>query len=172
MQNSGNLASPRPEPVGSALDRLDLSLLALLQESSDFTNQQLSERLPLSSSQCSRRRDRLRDIGIIERDAAIVDPKALGLNVKAFVLVTLSEQAGRALEFHEFVGSTSEVLECSIISGMANFILKLHAPDVKRLRELVLKMCDIRLVQNVKVSVVLNEQKRTTALPLMWAIES
>lgn len=148
------------------LDRYDLNTLGLLQESCEYTNEQLSERVLLSPSQCARRRERLRETGIIQREAAIVSPTALGLRVKAFVQVTLSKQAGRAHEVHDFVRSSPEVHECNAIWGMANYVLKVHTSDVGSLRTFVLKLCDVRLVQNVCSSIVIEEKKCTTALPL------
>jgi Lrp/AsnC family leucine-responsive transcriptional regulator len=148
------------------LDRLDLRILALLQESSALTNQELSDRLHLSASQCSRRRERLRELGIIQREAVIIDAAAMGLTIKAFILVTLSKQAGRAREFHELMRVSPEVIECSVISGMANFIVEIQARNMEGLRALVIKIVDTRLVRNARVSIVVNELKNTTALPL------
>lgn len=156
----------RPDNPVLELDRYDVSILALLQESCEYTNERLSERVLLSPSQCARRRERLREIGVIQREAAIVSPAALGLRVKAFVQVTLSKQAGCAQEVHDFVRNSPEVHECSAIWGMANYVLKVHASGVGSMRAFILKLCDVILVQNVCSSIVLDEKKHTTALPL------
>lgn len=166
MHGDHEPARPRPDATSTALDRLDLQLLAILQDSSELTNQQLSERLPLSPSQCSRRRERLREMNIIEREAALLNPRLIGLKVKAFVFVTLSEQAGEARELHLLVKDSPEILECVMITGMANFLMEVYTQDLKHLRELVLRICNTKLVQNVKSCIVLNEQKSTTAIPL------
>lgn len=147
-------------------DRLDLRLLALLQESCVLTNQDLSDRLHLSPSQISRRIARLRELGVIQREVAILNPAALGLAIQCYVFVTLSEQRGTATAFHQLCKSTPEIVEYSTINGSANFILKTYTRDMESFRQLLETICNTELVQTVKTNFVIAEGKTSAGLPL------
>ena len=151
------------------LDRFDVRILAALQECADLTHGELAERVLLSPSQCSRRIQRLREAGYIERTVAILNAERLGLGVTAYVQVSLrahAEASGRA--FRDRVRRAPEVQECCAVTGDADYLIKVRTPTLKRFADFLNDtfMRDTDVVATVRSSIVLEEVKRSTALPL------
>ena len=150
------------------MDRLDLKILARLQDDAAISHAELGEAIGLSASQVSRRVQRLSQDAVIRRQVALLDPDSLGLHVEAYVLVSLASYAkGVAQGFHERVKEMAEVTECCLLAGESDYLLHLMAPDLPALSRLInddlLGHGDIA---NIRSSIVLNRVKRTTALPL------
>lgn len=150
------------------LDRIDLRLLDRLQREARASNAELSEIAHLSPPQCYRRVKRLEDAGIIERYVALLNPVRVGLGVTAFVSVTLSGGRRQDLEkFKEIVAGVPEILECHVVTGEADYLLKVVAADLPAFSRFLLE----RLMEhfeavNTKSEVSLEQIKLTTALPL------
>ena len=120
------------------LDSFDRRLLAALQQDASRTNAQLGEVVGLSASQISRRRDRLEDQGVIRRYRAELDAARIGIDVVAFVRVTLSAHSGdNARRFRDLVRLTPEILEAHAVTGGTDYLLKLAVTDLKALSKLV-----------------------------------
>jgi len=154
--------------VAAQLDQFDRKILALLQEDARLTNGDLSERVNLSPSQCSRRRQRLEDDGFIRAYRAVLDRDRLGFSLVNMVTVTLAtHNRDNARRFAELVSRLPEVQEAHALTGEMDYILKVVTPDLKSLAEFV---NDILLphesVQHVKTAIVLQTLKESTALPL------
>ncbi|MCK2088966.1 Lrp/AsnC family transcriptional regulator [Thauera aromatica] len=150
------------------VDRHDLALLDALQRSGNATNAVLGEHVHLSASQVSRRLQRLQDAGLIAGYAALLDPAALGLGVTAFAHVTLERHgAQRPDAFESGVAALPEVLECFSVSGSADYVLRIVAPDLAAFSELMMKRL-LRLpgVANIKTDIALHKIKQTHVLPL------
>lgn len=150
------------------LDKFDLHLLAELQIDGHASNAMLAERIHLSPSQVSRRIQRLEQAGYIERYSALLRPAAVGLGVTAFTSVSLERHGEVHTDaFNQAVRDMDEVLECFAITGEADYLLRIVAPDLAALSEFMLhRLMRLAGVRSVKSSVVLNEIKRTTRLPL------
>ena len=150
------------------LDRYDLALLDALQKNGNATNAALGEAVHLSASQISRRLQRLTDIGIITGYAALLDPAAIGLGVTAFAQVIL-ERHGKAPSeaFENAVAAIPEVMECYSLSGDADYLLRIVAPDLQAFSELMMKRV-LRLpgVAHIKTNIALQKVKQTHVLPL------
>lgn len=151
------------------LDPYDLRILAVLQERGDLTHGELAERVHLSASQCSRRIQRLRENGYIDRTVTILNADKLGLGVTAYVQVTLrahAEASGQA--FHERMRRMPEVLECCAVTGDADYLIKVRTTSLKRFSDFLNEafMRDTAVVATVRSSIVLDAVKSTTALPL------
>jgi DNA-binding Lrp family transcriptional regulator len=117
---------------------LSAALLDALQRSGNATNSALGEAVHLSASQVSRRLQRLQDAGLIAGFAALLNPGALGLGVTAFAHVMLERQGGARVEaFEEGVAALPEVLECFSVSGNADYVLRIVAPDLAAFSELI-----------------------------------
>jgi Lrp/AsnC family leucine-responsive transcriptional regulator len=142
-----------------ALDSIDRRILELLTASSTLTNQQLADQLELSASQCSRRMTRLRDLGVIQREVAILSPEALGLDIKAYLMVTLSEAPGRAEAFQQLIRSSPEIVKCCAITGEIDFILKVYSPDMLSFQRLLARITDTELVLTIKTNIVIMDIK-------------
>jgi DNA-binding Lrp family transcriptional regulator len=151
-----------------AIDQFDRKILALLQADARLTNNDLSERVNLSPSQCSRRRQRLEEQGLIRFYRAVLDRERLGFPLVNIVSVTLAtHNRDNARRFAELLARLPEVLEAHALTGEMDYFVKVVTPDLKSLAEFV---NDVLLphesVQHVKTSIVLQTLKETTELPL------
>jgi Lrp/AsnC family transcriptional regulator, leucine-responsive regulatory protein len=118
-----------------ALDATDLQLLAQLQTDASLSNQALAERVHISPPTCLRRVKRLRDIGLIERELAILSVDKLasvaGHGLCAIVEITLDRQHDEALEaFEQRVAAQDAVQQCYRVSPGPDFCLVVHAADM------------------------------------------
>jgi DNA-binding Lrp family transcriptional regulator len=150
------------------IDAFDRKILALLQADARLTNNDLSERVNLSPSQCSRRRQRLEEAGLIRAYRAVLDRDRLGFPLVNIVSVTLAtHNRDNARRFAGLVARLPEVQEAHALTGEMDYILKVVTPDLKSLAEFV---NDVLLphesVQHVKTAIVLQTLKETNALPL------
>jgi Lrp/AsnC family transcriptional regulator len=154
--------------TSSALDALDIKLLDILQGDAVVSVAELAERVGLSQSTCWRRIDALEKAGVVKSRVALLDPKALGLEVTVFANIKLSAHGRRSLnEFEEAIAVFPEVVECYTMSGEMDFLVRIVARDIaayeRFLRETLLQMPS---VQEVHSHIALSQVKYTTALPL------
>lgn len=150
------------------IDGFDRKILALLQQDARLTNNDLSERVNLSPSQCSRRRQRLEEEGFVTAYHAVLDRQKLGFPLVNMVSVTLAtHNRDNARRFADLIARLPEVQEAHALTGEMDYILKIVTRDLKSLSEFV---NDVLLphesVQHVKTAIVLQTLKETTALPL------
>jgi len=150
------------------LDKFDRKILAHLQEDARLTNNDLSERVNLSPSQCSRRRQRLEDEGLIRGYRAVLDRDRLGFPLVNVISVTLAtHNRDNARRFADLLTRLPEVQEAHALTGEMDYILKVVTPDLKSLADFV---NDVLLphdsVQHVKTAIVLETLKETNALPI------
>ena len=154
--------------ISTHLDQLDRKILALLQDDGRLTNNDLAEKINLSASQCSRRRQRLEETGLIRGYRAVIDREKLGLGLVNMISVTLAtHNADNSQRFAKLVEQTPEVLEAHALTGDMDYILKVVTPDLKSLSRFV---NDVLLphaaVQHVRTSVVLDSLKDEGKLPI------
>ena len=150
------------------LDGYDLKLLAALQEDGRLTNNELSERVALSPSQCSRRRARLEEEGFIRSYRADLDRRKLGLDLMVVITVTLStHNRDNARRFAKMVSNLPEVLDAYALTGEMDYHLRVVTSGLKGLSHFV---NDVLLphesVQHVKTAIVLDTLKEFAGLPL------
>jgi DNA-binding Lrp family transcriptional regulator len=150
------------------LDDFDFRLLGALQEDGRLTNQELAERVGLSASQCSRRRTRLEESGIIRGYHAELSADALGLGVLVFVHVTLTTHSpDNSRRFRDLVARSDEIQEAYSLTGETDYLLKMVLPDLKSLAATVNERLLVHdTVAHVRSSVVLDRLKDTAQLPL------
>lgn len=112
------------------IDTTDRRILALLQSDGRLSNADLSERVNLSPSACHRRVQRLEKTGLIARYVALLDPRKLDRPTTVFVEITLNGQSEEALDaFEREVALIPDLLECHLMAGTADYLLKLSARD-------------------------------------------
>ena len=112
------------------LDTIDCRILNALQKSGRMSNADLSERVNLSPSACHRRVQRLESEGVIANYVALLDPRKLDRPSTVFVEITLSGQTEDALDaFEREVALIPDLLECHLMAGTADYLLKLSARD-------------------------------------------
>jgi DNA-binding Lrp family transcriptional regulator len=150
------------------IDQFDRKILALLQADARLTNNDLSERVNLSPSQCSRRRQRLEEGGFIKGYRAVLDRDRLGFSLVNIISVTLAtHNRDNARRFAELLSRLPEVQEAHALTGEMDYILKVVTQDLKSLSEFVNGvLLPHESVQHVKTAIVLETLKETGALPL------
>lgn len=150
------------------LDAIDRRILTALQEDGRMTNQQLAERVGLSPSPCLRRVRALEDSRAIDRYVALVDPEIAGLSVSAFVRVRLDRQDDRHLAmFEEAVRDVPEVMECYLMTGDADYQLRVLVPSLDAFEDFLRsKLTRIDGVSEVTTSFALRPIVYRTAIPL------
>lgn len=150
------------------MDQFDIRLLDALQKDGRLTNQELADRVGLSASQCSRRRAALEAEGVVTGYHAHLSHEALGLGVAAYVHVTLATHSpDNSRRFAELVNSLDEVLEACALTGEADYLVRLVASDLRALSRILNEVfLPHPSVAHVRSSIVLDDLKRTTRLPL------
>lgn len=158
-------------PTASAtapLDRTDLKILEALQADGRLTNAELAERVGLSLSPCWRRLKRLEETGVIAGYQAVLDRRALGLGVTAFVRVDI-ERHTPAMErrFEDAIADLDEIVSCHVISGEGAFMLVVMCDSLESFSKFALDtLMALPGVKDTRTSFSLKEVKSSTALPL------
>ena len=152
----------------SELDSIDRSILVALQKRGRMSNADLSEKVNLSPSACHRRVQRLEKEGFIKDYVALLDPRKLGRPSTAFVEITLSGQADEVLEaFEREVAKVPDVLECHLMAGTADYLLKVVAKDTDDFARIHRRyLARLPGVAQMQSSFALRTVFKTTALPV------
>nr|WP_110034114.1 Lrp/AsnC family transcriptional regulator [Hoeflea marina] len=150
------------------VDDFDRKLMRLLQQDARLTNNELAQAINLSASQCSRRRMRLEEAGIIRGYRAELDREKLDLGIVNIITVTLAtHNRDNAQRFARLIKSLPAVLEAYSLTGEMDYIIKVVTPDLRTLSAFV---SDVLLphesVQHVKTAIVLDTLKEGAALPI------
>ena len=150
------------------LDRYERHILKLLQADAALSTAAIAERVGLSPSPCWRRIDRLERDGFIKRRVAIVDRRSVGLNAQVFAQVKLNAHGRANLdEFAQAIRDFPEVLECHVLMGSVDFMIRVVAADIDAYERFFFeKLSRLPGVQEINSTVALSEIKSTTALPL------
>lgn len=151
------------------LDRVDILILEALQQDASRSTAELAELARVSQSVCWRRIQRLWDGGYVKRQVAILDRKRLGLNSQIFAQVKLSA-VGRAnlSDFAESIRAFPEVLECFVLMGEMDFLLRIVMGDIEGYEQFFFeKLSRLPGIQEINSIVALSEIKSTTSLPLL-----
>lgn len=149
------------------LDEASLRILDALQQNAELSNAELAELVGLSASPCWRRVTDLKQQGVLRGSVALVDPFKLGLTVNVFVHVSLRQQDKDSLEvFTQAISQRPEIMECYLMSGEADFLLRVVIEDLAKYQTLLLEcLTQIPSVANIRSSFALSQVKYTTALP-------
>lgn len=150
------------------LDETDRRILRVLQRAGRISNADLSEKVHLSASACHRRVQRLEKAGYVRDYAALLDARKLGLAATVFVEITLNGQTDEVLEaFETAVARVPDVLECHLMAGSADYILKVVAEDTDDFarihRQYLTRLPGVAQMQS---SFALRTVFKTTALPV------
>ena len=151
------------------LDRYDRRILEELQEHGRLSNQELAERIGLSSSPCLRRVRALEENGLITGYRAMVDAKSMGLTLTALMHISMDRHTPERFDnFEAKIRELPEVLECLLITGQdADYQLKVIVRDMDAYQELLLgKITRIEGVAGVHSSFVLRRVVDKTSLPV------
>jgi len=150
------------------LDSIDWKILGLLQADARMANVELARAVGLSPSPCLHRVRALEEAGYISRYVTLLDALRVGLKVSVFIQVTLERQIESALErFENAIRGRPEVMECYLMTGDADYLIRVVVADIQVLEEFILKfLTKLPGVGNIKSSFALKQVKYQTALPL------
>ena len=148
-------------------DAIDRKILSVLQTDGRISNQDLADRIGLSPSPCLRRVKDLESRGVVQRYVALVDPAAVGQGLQAVVEVRLERQTGDSVaRFEKEILKYPQVLECDLMAGDWDYVLRVVARDLDEFREFcVNRLARIAGVGNVKSNISMKRVKYSTALP-------
>ncbi|MBO7081908.1 MAG: Lrp/AsnC family transcriptional regulator [Neisseriaceae bacterium] len=153
-------------------DKTDLRILNALQQNGRLSNVELADRVALSPSPCLRRLKQLEDAGVIERYAALLSPKQVGLGIEVFINVTLAKNREIRSAFELAVRDWDEVLSCLALTGETDYLLHAYFVDMNDFSHFVLDVLLSRTgVLDAKSSFVLKNIKKSTSLPLKHVLE-
>ncbi|CCD99571.1 Lrp/AsnC family transcriptional regulator [Bradyrhizobium sp. STM 3809] len=150
------------------VDSFDLRILAALQDDGRLTNQELADLAGLSASQCSRRRMRLEEDGVIAGYRAQLASQALGFELIAFIQITLATHSpDNAQKFRALVNRVDEIQDAYALTGDSDYLLKVVLRDLKSLSDIVNNvLMPHQSVAHVRSSIVLDRLKESAKLPL------
>lgn len=150
------------------LDAIDRKILRVLQADASLSTSDVAERVGISQSPCWRRIQRLKDEGIIRAQVVLLDRKKIGLNAQVFAQVKLNAHGRQHLEeFSEAIRRFPEVLECYVLMGTVDFLLRIVTADIEAYERFFFeKLSRVAGIQEVNSIVALSEIKATTALPV------
>jgi DNA-binding Lrp family transcriptional regulator len=150
------------------LDSTDLRILAVLQQDSSLTNVELARRVHLSPSPCLTRVKAMESAGVIQRYVALTDPAALGLGLNVFISISLKEQSRESLaEFERRIGEQDEIMECYLMTGDSDYLIRVALPDITALERFILnRLTPIPGIEKIRSSFALKQVRYKTALPL------
>jgi Lrp/AsnC family leucine-responsive transcriptional regulator len=150
------------------LDKFDSAILKLLQCDARLPNVALAESVHLSPAPCLRRVRDLENAGVIRGYVTLLDPIILGLNVSTFIQISLEKQISGALQLFEAeIEKYPEVMECYLMTGDADYLLRVIAPSLESLQKLIVdQLARIPNVASIRSSIALKQIKYKTELPI------
>ncbi|WP_244807514.1 Lrp/AsnC family transcriptional regulator [Caballeronia zhejiangensis] len=150
------------------LDRIDIAILNELQLNARITNAELARAVNLSTTPCFNRVRVLEKLGLIKQQVTLLNPEPLGLRINVFIQVSLEKQEKFALRrFEEAIDKRPEVMECYLMSGDSDYLLRVVVADMPSLERFILdELTTIPGVANIRSSFALKQVRYRTALPL------
>jgi DNA-binding Lrp family transcriptional regulator len=150
------------------LDEIDYAILKHLQEHARIANVDLADRVGLSPAPCLRRVQALEQAGVIREYVALLNPSAVAREVTVFVQISLDLQVeGRLEAFEQAIMQRREVLECYLMTGDSDYLIRVVVPDVAAYEHFLKdSLTRIEGVAGIKSSFALRQVKYSTALPL------
>lgn len=150
------------------LDEIDVKILQHLQREARISNVELANRVGLSPAPCLRRVRALEEAGVIRKYVALLDPRALNLNVTVLVQVSLDRQVAERFQmFEQAIRDRPEVLECDVLTGPSDFLLRVVVKDVAAYEQFQRDFLSrIDSVSSTNSSFALKQVKYYTELPL------
>jgi len=150
------------------IDHMDRRILEWLQKAPGINASELGERIGLSQSACWRRIQSLREGGVIKDQPVKIDREKVGLNTMVFAHVKLTSHGRSNLAaFSDTVSNYPEVLDCYLLLGNVDFLLRIVTADIKAYEQFFFeKLSQLPGIQEVNSSIVLSDIKHTTVLPI------
>jgi Lrp/AsnC family leucine-responsive transcriptional regulator len=156
------------EPDRPRLDRKDRLILEALQQDGRMSNVALARRVNLTPTPCLERVRRLEREGFIRGYTALLDPEMVGADLLVFVEINLTRNTRDGFRaFRREAGKLEGVLECHLVSGNFDYLIKARVGNMHEYRRLLAEqILALPNVANSRSYVVMEEVKETTRLPL------
>jgi DNA-binding Lrp family transcriptional regulator len=150
-------------------DKTDKQILSLLEKNARISNAELAERVNLSPTPCLRRLRRLESSGLIRNYTAILNEKALGLQVSALVFVNLEKNTKRNGEvFEAALKDLPEVMECFVVAGSHDYVLKVVTRDLEDYERFIKeRLAVVRHVADLESVIILKQSLHRGSLPIL-----
>ena len=149
------------------LDRVDLAILKTLQSDGRITNVELAKKVNLSASPCLDRVKRLEAEGYIKRYGAFLNASKLGYGMTAFVQVTLDRTTADVFKlFKADVVKIKEVVECHLVAGGYDYLLKTRFTNIESYRSILEKIAGLPAISQTHTYMVTEHIKEDTGVPL------
>ncbi|KJV31257.1 AsnC family transcriptional regulator [Aquitalea magnusonii] len=150
------------------LDKIDLKILKWLQKNGRIAMTELAEKVGLSTTPCTERVRRLERDGVIEGYYARLNPHAMGASLLVFVEIKLSAKSGNIFDaFRREIQNIPEILECHLVSGEYDYLIKARIPDMSMYRKLLGEiLLQLPNANESRSYVVMEEVKETHMLAL------
>lgn len=151
------------------LDRIDHKILDMLQSNCRISNVELANQVNLSPTPCLERVKRLEKNGYIDKYVAHLNAKKLNAKLTAYMQVSVENSSTQALnQFNQQVRKLDEVIECSLVAGGFDYLLKIRVQDMETYRKFLgEKFADIKGVTQTFTYVVMEEIKSTHIVPVV-----
>lgn len=150
------------------LDDADIRILKAMQKDASVSQADLAEQAGVSPSLVSRRVSRLRDGKVLRATVGLIEPQSVGLTCSAIIRIRLKDHAAASVKaFRDLVTRMNEVTLCVMLTGEADYLIKIVARDLPHFQEIVQsKLLRCAAIQHMESSIVLEHLKDTTELPL------
>lgn len=150
------------------LDNKDKAIVEILQRDGRISMSELAQAVNLSDTPCLRRVKKLEQAGVIENYQAALNRQAFNLNVLVYAFVRLSANSDKlATQFEQTVSSLAQVLECSVVTGAYDYLLKIIAEDLEDYESFVKKsLGTMDYIATIESTVVLKQTFSRNTLPI------
>lgn len=153
--------------MSEKFDRIDLHILKLLQADSHQPVQEVADRVGLSKSACHRRIQNLEGRGVITGYAAVLDPAMMGMALRFVVEVRLNGQSEKEMMgFEKAVQGLPEVLECQLMAGQIDYVLRVAVRDVSEYEAFHQRLAQTPGVATVASNLALRTVKPWVGVPI------
>jgi len=155
-------------PAPRRLDRIDIGILSQLQQNARITNADLARAVNLSPTPCFNRVRALEKLGLFKQQVTLLNPEPLGLRINVFIQVSLEKQVEDALlRFEQAISERPEVMECYLMSGDSDYLIRVAVADIGALEKFILEqLTPIPGIEKIRSSFALKQVRYKTALPL------
>ncbi|MDZ7823523.1 MAG: Lrp/AsnC family transcriptional regulator [Ahrensia sp.] len=153
------------------MDRLDRKILKIVQEDATIAVADIAKKVGLSTTPCWRRIQKLEEDGVIKKRVALLDPKAINVNVTVFVSIRTNTHSIEWLKrFSEVIAEFPEVVEFYRMSGDVDYLLRVVVPDIAAFDGFYKRLIAKIEIRDVSSAFAMEQIKYTTELPLDYMI--
>lgn len=150
------------------IDKINRNILETLQENSSITNAELAQKIGLAPASTLERVRKLEKCGVIKKYVALVDGEKLGKGTVIFVIINMAEYSIESIkEFSSHVRQIPEILECHMLAGEKDYILKIVTDNIQSYEALAIeKLAKIPGIARMSTYFVLSSPKQQTKIPI------